>query len=143
MNWPLYRSLHARGITQAKLATLTGINRSVLCRIMANEHGRGKESREKIFPHLVTAEIQALGWWAEYATWWHKTTGQPLPMEQNSTANIVPSYGEWLKKLREIAKEKGFAWLIPPNPDYESIYQDGATPEKALDDEIEAARSSC
>lgn len=144
VNDPLYRSFHARGLTQERLAELTGINRSVLARILTNEPGRGKESRVKLFPHLVTAEIRALGWWDEYAAWWLKTTGKPLPdMEQSSTQNIVPSYEDWLKKLQTVAKEKGYDWMIPPNPDYQELYQDGATPEEVLDDEIEAARSSC
>jgi len=65
MNWILYRSLHARGLTQAKLASLTGVNRSVMCRILANEPGRGKETRPKIIPHLSHREIRILGWTKE------------------------------------------------------------------------------
>ena len=92
VNWPLFKSFRARGLTQAKLSALCGINRSVLSRILTNEHGRGKESRVKIFPHLVTKEIDALGWREEYAAWWLATTGKPLPpMEQSSTGNIAPS----------------------------------------------------
>lgn len=79
--------MHGRGLTQAKLSELTGIHRTVLARILTNEHGRGKESRVKIFPHLVTAEIDSLGWRSEYAAWWLQTTGQTLP---SSTQNIVP-----------------------------------------------------
>ena len=88
MNIPLYTSFRRRGLSQVKLAALCGINRSVLARILTNEPGRGKDSRVKIFPHLVTAEIDALGWREEYAAWWQKTTGQPL--EQSSTGNNVP-----------------------------------------------------
>ena len=87
MNWKLYRSLHARGLTQARLAKLTGINRSVLARILTNEHGRGKESRHKLFPHLLRDEIQALGWLPEFLEWLKKTGA----VEQVSTENIVPA----------------------------------------------------
>lgn len=87
MNYTLYRSLHGRGLTQAKLAELTGINRSVLARILTNEHGRGKESRPKIIPFLCWTEIRALGWEKEarqYSRQWEETTGDC------STTNIVP-----------------------------------------------------
>lgn len=69
MNTPLYTSMHDRGMTQTKLAVLTGIHRTVLCRILANEPGRGKETRHKLFPHLTIKEIDLLGWEAEYAEW--------------------------------------------------------------------------
>jgi transcriptional regulator with XRE-family HTH domain len=75
MNYPLYRSLHVRGLTQEKLSALTGIERSVLARILTNQPGRGKQSRQKIIPHLTPEEIEILGW----------------QVEQSSTSNIVPS----------------------------------------------------
>ncbi len=116
MNWPLYRSMHGRCLTQVKLAALTGIHRSVLARILTNEPGRGKESRVKIFPHLLAGEIVMLGWQQEYAIWL-QDTGQPVDkkdalelaieiqkklaelktdtesiyLEQSATGNIVPS----------------------------------------------------
>lgn len=118
MNWPLYRSMHTRGLTQAKLAALTGVNRSVLARILTNEPGRGKETRPKLFPHLIATEILLLGWGDEYATWL-VVTNQPaekkdawqialwvqektaalktdietsmLGVEQTSTGNNVPN----------------------------------------------------
>lgn len=78
--------MHGRGMTQGRLAELTGINRSVLCRILANEPGRGKESRAKLFPHLTFLEIKILGWRAEFKKW----------LVGRSTGNIVPSgLEEW------------------------------------------------
>lgn len=100
MNYPLYQSLHARGLTQAKLAALTGINRSVLARILTNEPGRGKETRAKIIQHLSHREIRILGWTKDA-----RAVNQQLEEEMNaprwsdcrgpcamcSTSNIVPA----------------------------------------------------
>ena len=86
MNWPLYRSLHARGLTQARLAKLTGINRSVLARILTNEPGRGKETRQKLFPHLLRSEVELLGWQAEFNAWCQRQSTQ-----KSSTPNNVPA----------------------------------------------------
>lgn len=92
MNWPLYRSLHARGLTQAKLAALAGIKtRSVLARILTNEPGRGKETRGKLAPHLTAEEWGMLGWPFEE---WQKNRATSVgaePVEQTSTENNVPS----------------------------------------------------
>lgn len=82
MNWPLYKSFHARGLNQKKLAAATGIHRTVLARILTNEPGRGRETRSKLFPHLLPAEIEILGWTAEYQDW--------LQCSTDSTRNIVP-----------------------------------------------------
>lgn len=81
MNDALYKSFHRRGLTQAKLAALTGVNRSVLARILCNYPGRGKETRPKIIPFLTPEELQTLGW----------TDGTTAnPVEQRSTGNNVP-----------------------------------------------------
>jgi transcriptional regulator with XRE-family HTH domain len=85
MNWPLYKSMHARQLTQAKLAELTGINRSVLARILTNEPGRGKKTRHKLFPHLTQVEINLLGWGNEYNGW---------KLEQCATRNIFQDPAE-------------------------------------------------
>ncbi len=79
-------------MTQAKLAALTGINRTVLARILANEPGRGKETRPKLFPHLTTKEIDLLGWQLEYLQWADQNAPRstPFPMAQSSMGNIVP-----------------------------------------------------
>lgn len=91
MNWPLYRSLHARKLTQVKLARLTGVDRSVLARILTNEPGRGKETRGKLAPHLTAEEWGMLGW----PFWEWQLNGGTLTtteaMEQISMGNIVPS----------------------------------------------------
>lgn len=96
MNWDLYRSFHARGLTQVKLAALTGIHRSVLAQILTNTPGRGKETRVKLFPHLTEEEIRLLGWQREYHAW-TATSPQPSPHmggegenTKSSTQNIVP-----------------------------------------------------
>lgn len=92
MNYPLYRSLHARGLTQAKLAELTGINRSVLARILTNEPGRGKESRVKLFPHLLRYETLLLGWEQEFLLWRRQERERKFwSQKKSSTSNIVPS----------------------------------------------------
>jgi transcriptional regulator with XRE-family HTH domain len=78
--------MHARGLTQAKLAALTGINRSVLARILTNEPGRGKETRHKLFPHLLPAEIEMLGWQDQFAQWHVNGTAAVC-----SITNKVPS----------------------------------------------------
>jgi 5-methylcytosine-specific restriction endonuclease McrA len=94
-----YEREHARGLTQAKLAVLTGIHRSVLARILTNEHGRGKETRHKLFPHLRWREIKALGWRYEYRQWLkaeqERMNAEILrdcrgPCALCSTTNIVP-----------------------------------------------------
>lgn len=92
MNWPLYKSLHARGLTQAKLSALTGINRSVLARILTNEPGRGKETRPKIIPHLTWAEVKILGWEADGWAWVKgQIAGWPRwETAECSTSNNVP-----------------------------------------------------
>jgi len=81
MNWPLYKSMHARQLTQVKLAALAGINRSVLARILTNEPGRGKRTRVKLFPHLTREEIHLLGWDEEFNRW---------QVEQCAMGNFVP-----------------------------------------------------
>jgi transcriptional regulator with XRE-family HTH domain len=80
--------MHTRGLTQAKLAALTGINRTVLARILTNEPGRGKETRHKIFPHLLPAEIELLGWENEFTAWQRQNTA--WNGWKSSTQNIVP-----------------------------------------------------
>ena len=101
MNWPLYRSLHARGLDQHKLAERTGLNRSVLARILTNEPGRGRETRSKLFTWLIPAEIELLGWTPEYREWLKQFQGgtrdggqvtgtAPGQCSTDSTGNNVP-----------------------------------------------------
>ena len=78
MNWKLYRSLHSRGLTQVKLAELTGTGRAHLCQVLANKPGRGHWTRRRLFPHLTLREVILLGWKNEYRRW-------------SSTRNNVPN----------------------------------------------------
>ncbi len=50
---------------------------------------------------------------------------------------------DWHQQLEELAKSKGFEWLIGDAESYCDYYNDGAEPEEVLDEEIEAARSDC
>lgn len=67
MTKALLYSLHERGMTQKKLAALTGCGRSHLSQVLSNKKGRGGQTRRKLIPHLTLEEIFMLGWAAE----WH------------------------------------------------------------------------
>ena len=49
----------------------------------------------------------------------------------------------WYQKLKQLAESKELGWLLGDAECYLDYYNEGAEPQEALEDEIEAARSSC
>jgi hypothetical protein len=94
-NWKFHRLLHSRfdektgaRMTTTLLAALAGVGRCHLCQVINNVPGRGGKTRRRLFPHLTSEEIKALGWEREYELW---SRHQPDRQCLRSTQNIVPN----------------------------------------------------
>lgn len=92
-----YRSLHARGLDQTKLAAMAGTGRSHLSEVLNNKPGHGHLTRRRLFPHLKPAEVELLGWGKEYRRWRlvelikkNAANTAPTPAVARSTENFVP-----------------------------------------------------
>lgn len=81
-NYQFYRSLHARGLTQGKLAQLAGTGRAHLSEVLSGKTGHGHFTRKRLFPYLTRLEVRLLGWDAEYKAW--------ASTSESSTRNNVP-----------------------------------------------------
>lgn len=49
----------------------------------------------------------------------------------------------WHDRLKAIAREQGYEWLIIDCGAYQDYFDDGCSPEETLENEIDAARSCC
>lgn len=68
-NQKFYKLLRERGMTATLLAELSGTGRSHLSEVLNNKPGHGGHTRRKIFPWILPAEAEALGWLDEYMRW--------------------------------------------------------------------------
>jgi len=96
-NCAFYELLHGRRdeksdawMTTTLLAKQAGIGRCHLSGVINGTPGRGKYTRQRLFPYLTEEEVRTLGWSEEYNRWRRETNPKFQGLAACSTGNNVP-----------------------------------------------------
>lgn len=97
-NQKFFKLLREREMTATLLAELADVGRSSFSETINNKPGRGSRTRRKIFPWILPAEAEALGWRAEYMAWLrgpalNLQVGAAMRSEENSEGTEVDGEG--------------------------------------------------